>query len=280
MLEKAKPSSSETWTPETLWNGLSYKEWLRENIKINASFLKGEKEKRKKAYNELRNNIDIQRGFIINVLKLINLDNIRDLRGVNLTEISPLEIVDNYTLREINGRPYSPPLEGKDLELYEEGIKINDKNFLEHLSSMLEHVKSLGNISPQVLDIGCAYGDVVKALQELQDPKVNILGIDLQVQDSWKDKPCVMADPHNLSFIEDGSFHIINAPLSFSLEIYISDQGILMKEMYRVLSSGGIVFIPCIGKNKDFIKKVEGIGFQEMSPLSDSTSSYIKLQKN
>ncbi len=94
-----------------------------------------------------------------------------------------------------------------------------------------------------VLDVGCGVGHTTALLKMLR-PDINITGIDIERRDTWerfKDFGCsfLADDVTNLKY-KDGS---IDCLVSFGLMEHVDDDKDLLREMYRILKSGGLNLI-------------------------------------
>jgi len=87
-----------------------------------------------------------------------------------------------------------------------------------------------------LLDLGCGFGGYSKAFL---DASANVIGLDLSPINTQDKIPMVSGDALILPF-NDNSFDIV---ICASLIEHIPEPFLLLKEIYRVLKSGGLLYL-------------------------------------
>ncbi len=136
----------------------------------------------------------------------------------------------------------------------------------------------LANNSKQVLDIACGPGDFLEYLKD-RDKSIKITGTDIApgmvtyAKNKLGEKADIFeTDSETLPF-EDGSFDVVTVMMAFH---HFPRQLDSLKEIKRVLKSGGICFIADVMAPSEFQKKLWNF-FEKLSGVRGYIQHYTEV---
>lgn len=150
---------------------------------------------------------------------------------------------------------------------WEDGIiSESDIEILYELLEMELQKQGVNLAKSKVLEVGSGSGVF---LNYLKGKKVDAVGVDVRPRGK-KELPLVIARIEKLPFADE-SFDVIISNQLFDNAVYDQDQDIMMREIARILKSGGIY----IGTGEEIIGALQIEGFNLVSNPSDKNYKVV-----
>ena len=132
----------------------------------------------------------------------------------------------------------------------------------------VSRVKKIVELVPRgskVLEVGCGWGQVVAMIKALR-PDLRVVGSDIEAENVWKELNAygcryVQCDGQMLSFSDEEFYAVV----SFGVMEHVKDDKKFLREIFRVLNSGGYNFIYDLPNRYGFSELVIGRAAEALS---------------